>query len=405
MTTPTGNAARAARPEDAEAVLEILCLAFGLDTEAARPIFYGDPYYDLSHKRILPLPGSGPVSCLTIVPTRLRIGGVVIPAAGVAGVATRPAFQRRGYAAALLSATVPALYAELRFPVALLHPVSAPFYRRFGWEYASRHVRWLSAPSSLPQHAALGCVRPALDADWPAIAALHEAETRGGTGSFARDSRRWQLIRLPVPGRETVVYEQQGETQQGETQQGEITGYSISERHDVLHLLELAGVTEEARRGLVGFLSRQADALLEWSTAPALLDRFGLSCAGLPLDPGVMLRLVDLEAALRLLHPGHFAPRLAAHGTSLTLSAEDDLCPQNTRPLRLTADGVFPADTTNGPWLRADIRVLARFYFGDLLPSEAATDHALSVDSPQTLLLADRLFPRRNPYVAPLDQF
>lgn len=394
MTAPTGNAARAARPEDAEAVLEILCQAFGLDTDAARPIFYGDPYYDLSHKRVLPLPGAGPVSCLTIVPTLLRIGGVVVPAAGVAGVATRPAFQRRGYAAELLTATVPALYAELGFPVALLHPVSAPFYRRFGWEYSSRQVRWLSAPSSLPPYAEAACVRLASDADWPAIAALHEAETRGGTGSFARDSRRWLLIRLPVPGRETVVYEQQGE----------ITGYSISERHDVLHLLEIAGVTEEARRGLVGFFARQPDALLEWSTSPALLARFGLSCAGLPLDPGVMLRLVDLEAALTLLHPAHFAPILAEHGASLTLRAEDDLCPQNTRSLRLSADGVFPVSSTNGSWLRADIRVLARLYFGDLLPSEVAAT-ALSVDSPQTLLLADRLFPRREPYVAPLDQF
>lgn len=386
---------RAARPEDAEAVLEILCLAFGLDTDAARPIFYGDPYYDLSLKRVLSLPGTGPVSCLTVVPTQLCIGGVVVPAAGVAGVATRPAFQRRGSAAALLTATVPALYAELGFPVALLHPVSAPFYRQFGWEYASRHVRWLSAPSSLPPRADAVCVRPASDADWPAITALHDAETRIETGAFARDSRRWQLIRLPVPGRETFVHEQQGV----------ISGYCILERHDVLHLLELVGLTEDARRGLVGFLARLPDALIEWSTSPALLDRFGLSWAGLPLEPGVMLRIVDLEAALSLLHPVHFGPILVEHGASLTIYADDELCSGNTRPLRLTSDGAFPADNIDGPQLRADIRVLARLYLGDLLPSEAAAEGALTVDCPQTLLLADRLFPRRNPYVAPLDQF
>ena len=392
---PAENAARAARPEDAEAVLEILCLAFGLDIAAARPIFYGDPYYDLSLKRVLVLPGAGPVSCLTVVPTLLRIGGAIVPAAGVAGVATRPAFQRRGFAAALLSATVPALYADLRFPVALLHPVSAPFYRRFGWEYASRHVRWLSAPSSLPPCAEAACVRLAEDADWPAITAQHDAETRDGTGAFARDARRWQLLRLPVPGRETFVY----------AQQGVISGYCVVERHDVLHLLELVGLTEDARRGLVGFLARLPDALIEWSASPALLDRFSLSWAGLGLDPGVMLRIVNLEAALTLLHPAHFAPVLAEHGAALTIYAADDDCPQNTRPLRLTADGVFPAGSRDGSWLRADIRILARFYLGDLLPSEAAAENALTVDGPQTLLLADRLFPRRNPYVAPLDQF
>lgn len=395
MTLPAGYEARAARPEDAEAVLEILCLAFGLDTDAARPIFYGDPYYDLSLKRVLSLPGTGPVSCLTVVPTQLRISGVVVPAAGVAGVATRPAFQRRGYAAALLSATVPALYAEMGFPVALLHPVSAPFYRRFGWEYASRHVRWLSAPSSLPQCAEAACVRPASDADWPTITALHDAETRIETGAFARDARRWQLIGLPVPGREAFVYERHGMS----------SGYCILERHDVLHLLELAGATEDARRGLVGFLARLPDALIEWSTSPALLDRFGLSWAGLPLDSGVMLRIVDLEAALSLLHPVHLGPILAEHGASLTIYADDELCSGNTRPLRLTSDGVFPADGINGPWLRADIRILARLYLGDLLPSEAAAEGTLAVDCPQTLLLADCLLPRRKPYVAPLDQF
>ena len=252
-------------------MLEILCQAFGLDVGAARPIFYGDPYFDLSHKRVLSLPGAGPVSCLTVVPTLLRIGGVVVPAAGVAGVATRPAFQRRGYAAALLAATVPALSAELGYPVALLHPVSAPFYRRLGWEYASHHIRWLTAPSSLPASAESDCVRPVSDSDWPTIAALHDSETRAGTGSFARDARRWQLIRLPVPGREAFVYEQHGQ----------VTGYGIWDRSDVLHLLELVGGTEAARRGLLGFLARQSDALIEWTASPALLARFGLSWAGL----------------------------------------------------------------------------------------------------------------------------
>ncbi len=329
---------RAARPEDAEAMLEILCLAFGLDTDAARPIFYGDPYYDLSLKRVLSQPGLGPVSCLTIVPTQLRIGGVV-PAAGVAGVATRPAFQRRGHAAALLAATVPALYSDLGFPIALLHPVSAPLYRRFGWEYASRHVRWLSAPSSLPRSPEADRIRLAADTDWPAIATLHDAETCADTGAFQRDFRRWQLIRLPVPGRETFVYEYQGE----------ITGYCVLERHDVLHLLEMAGRTKDARRGLVGFLARQPDALIEWSASPALLDRFGLSWAGLPLDPGVMLRLVDLKAAFSKLHPAHFASALSELGTTLTIHTSDDLCPQNTHPLRLTPDGVFFAESMSGP--------------------------------------------------------
>jgi predicted acetyltransferase len=386
---------RAALPDEAEAVLEILCLAFGLDIHAARPIFYADPYFDLSCKRVLTLPGAGIVSCLTVVPTTIRIGGVPVPAAGIAGVATRPAFQRRGYAAALLAATVPALCTELGFPIALLHPVSAPFYQKLGWEYASRSVRWLAVPAAFPAGPEAACVRPVSEGDWPAIEALHDTQTRGGTGSFQRDACRWRLIRMPVPGREVFVYERGGK----------IRGYCVWERHDVLHLLELAASTDDAKRGLLGFVAGQPDALLEWSASLALLDHFGLSGAGLPQEPGVMLRLVDLEAALSLLHPAHYAPALATLGTTLTLHAADPLYARNTQPLRLTAEGIFRSPRTDGPWLHADVRVLGRLYAGDLLPSDAADQNLLVTDSPQTLGIADRLFPLRKPYVAPLDQF
>ncbi len=385
---------RAARPEEAEAVLETLCLAFGLDQAAARPLFYADPYFDLSGKRVLTLPGLGVVSCLTLVPSRLRIGGAVAPAAGVAGVATRPIFQCRGYGASLLAETVPVLRRE-GFPVSLLHPISASFYQKLGWEYASRQVRWLSAPASLPDCAEADRVRPALSSDWPAIEALHDALTQAGTGSFQRDPHRWQLIQMPVPGREAFVYDNQGR----------IAGYCVWDRHDVLHLLEMQGRTDDARRGLIGFLGRQPDALVEWAASAALLDQFGLSWAGLASEPGVMLRIIDLEAALLLLHPAHFAPVLTEFGTTLTLLADDPLCSWNTRPLRLTAEGITPGTTHEGPWLQAGIRVMARLYFGDVTPSEAAAENLLTVDSPQTLHLADRLFPRRAPYVAPLDQF
>lgn len=386
---------RAARPEEAEAVLETLCLAFGLDTDAARPLFYADPYYDLLLKRVLTLPGTGVVSCLTIVPARLRIGGVTIPAAGVAGVATRPAFQRRGHAATLLAAVVPVLYAELGFPLALLHPISAPFYERLGWEYASHSVRWLCPPSALARTVEADCVRPLTAGDWPAVHRLNDMLTAAGTGSFARDRRRERLLEMPVPGREAFVFEWGGE----------ITGWCAWERHEVLHLLEMRGQTSDARRGLIGFLACQPDPVIEWMTAPAQLAAFGFSVLGLAPEPGVMLRIVDLEAALDALHPALYAPILSELGTTLTITAADPPCPQNTRPLRLTPDGIFPGIESSGPSIHTDIRVMARLYFGDLLPSDAAALGLLSADSPQTLALADRLFPLREPYVAPLDQF
>ena len=92
--------------------------AFELNVDAARPIYYGDPYYDLSHKRVLNVPGAGILSCLTVVPLGVRIGGVPVPAGGIAGVATQPEFQRQGHAAALSPPRYPhcGTNCAIRFP-------------------------------------------------------------------------------------------------------------------------------------------------------------------------------------------------------------------------------------------------------------------------------------------------
>ena len=385
--------ARAARPAEAEAVLETLCAAFALNPDAARPIFYADPYYDLTHKRVLLAPPLGLVSCLTVVPALLQVGGVPVSVGGIAGVATRPEYRRRGYAAALLEATLPALWDELGYPLSLLHPVSAPFYRRFGWETASRTLHWTAVPSSLPRHPEAVCVRPAAPSDWPAIIEIQADLTRADTGAGGRDPRRWRLIGLPVPGRETFVYDQGGE----------ILGYTVWERGETLFLLEMHGRTSAARRGLVGYLARQPQPTVEWPASPALLERSGLP-GDAPSEPDVMLRIVDLAAALAAVHPALYAPALAEAGRTLTVRATDTGRPANTRPLRLTPGGIVPGTSHDPSWLRADIRILAQLYLGYRLPSEAAASGLVVCDSPQTLALADCLFPLRSPYIPPLDQ-
>ena len=391
-------AVRAARPDEAEQVLQILCAAFDLDADAARPVFHADPYYDLAHKRVLSLPPAGVVSCLTVVPMHLRVRGIPVLAGGVAGVATLPPYRRRGYAAALLKATVPDLWAELGCPLSLLHPLAAPFYRQFGWEYATRTLDWAAlVPSllySLPPSADTALVRPACEGDWPAIAALHDEQTRADTGACVRDPRRWRLIRLPVPGREAFVCEEAGE----------LTGYGLWERRgEALHLLEMQGRTEAARRGLLGHAARRPEASLHWRTTPAQLGRFGLPPPVSPSVPDAMLRIVDLPAALAAVHAALYAPALAG-GASLTLFATDTLRPLNTRPIRLAESGLSRGTRRDRAWLRADIRILAQLYLGYQTPSDAAASGLVSCDSPRTLALADALFPARMPFVAPLDQ-
>ncbi len=384
----------AARPEEAEDALRTLCAAFDLDADLARPIFYGDPYFDLSHKRLLTLPGVGVVSALTIVPTRLRVGGVPVECGGIAGVATRPEWQRLGYAGALLSQTVTDLWDELHYPLSLLHPVSAPFYRQFGWEYATHDFLWQAKPAALSRHPESHHVRPARKADWPEIESLVSRLTAADTGAIARDERRWDLIRLPLPGREAYVYDAGAG----------ISGYALWERTDTLTVLEMHGQTADARHGLSGFLACQPEPMARWHAAPSHIAAFGLPPSSEPPAPGVMLRIVDLAGALSAVHERLYGAVLRDEGTTLTLRASDPVRAANTAPVRLTGGGVEPGTPRDRPWLRADIRLLAQLYLGYQTPSEAHALGLIACDSPETLALADRLFPARVPVIAPLDQ-
>src|SRR5690348_17013176 len=102
----TGPVLRAATIGETEQFLDVFCAAFRLDRDAARPLFSRDPFFDLNLKRICIVPvDNGPetiVSCLTVVPADLRVGNAVVRMAGIAGVATRPEYRRRGYAGGLL---------------------------------------------------------------------------------------------------------------------------------------------------------------------------------------------------------------------------------------------------------------------------------------------------------------
>ena len=395
---------RAARPEEADEVLRVLCAAFGLSFDAARPIYYQDPYYLLSHKRLLRTPAHGIVSCLTVIPTQIRVGAAWVPMGGIAGMATRPDRQGQGWGSRLLAATVPAISAEMGYPLSGLFPAEEKFYRRIGWETASRATRWHGRPGDLSTVKGIEFVRP-LDlshsGDRAAVRALYQKAD--WTGACARDDRRWRIIGTPLLPREWIVYQVPGER---------IKGYGIYEESIVddkrgLHLLELHGATPEARDTLMAFLAERATQChtLEWTTSEAEVKAFGLGERGLDQETGMMLRLTDLTAALEAIHPANLAPVLAIGWRSLTVQASDTLLPQNERPVRLTPAGIRSGADTDTDWIAADIRSLAQIYFGYCTPTEAHRQGCLRASSPEALRLADELFPARSPFVAPLDKF
>jgi len=396
---------RAARPDDAEPLLRVLCAAFELDCEAARPLFYQDPYFDLSLKWVLATPQDGIVACLTVIPATLVIRGVPLRTGGIAGVATHPAFQRRGCASRLLAEIVRAFAGDLQFPVSALFPYSDTFYRRLGWETAARARRWTGTLTLCPDPALTQRLRPiCLDSshDLSLLRELRALLPTRQTGLCRRDGKRWRVLEMTTSAWEWHVFEAQDIC----------SGYAAIQRpesaDDPIVIHEMLAATDDARRGLLTFLSglSQGRTPLAWATGQGQPAAFGLPAGGTCdfVDPGMMLRLVDLPAVLRALHPA-LAPVLARAARPLTLMASDALRPQNNAPLRLTLHGIAAGTATDPDWLRGPISAFAPVISGDCLPSELAAQGQLQASSPAALFLADALFPLTHPFIAPADQF
>src|SRR5205085_2632264 len=118
--------------EDLDAMLGLMCDAFGLPFAAARDLFYKDPYFDVERKRVLLLDGLV-VSCLTLVEADIWIGSALVRVGGIAGVATALEHREKGFASRLLLDSLPVLR-ERGCALSALFPYSYAFYSRLGWQ-------------------------------------------------------------------------------------------------------------------------------------------------------------------------------------------------------------------------------------------------------------------------------
>ncbi|MEO7720096.1 MAG: GNAT family N-acetyltransferase [Capsulimonas sp.] len=405
---PTAWQVRAPFPNEAEQVLHILCDAFHLRVDAARPIFANDPFFDLSHKRVLTTKAHGLVACLTIVPARVRVGSAWIPFGGIAGVATLPERQRQGYAGELLQGALRSLAGELHYPLSGLFTDLPNYYRRFGWEYATRNCVLKSPLAALPKYGGADYVRIAAMHDAPAqkqIASVHAATLSARpSGAFERDKRRWDVIRRFLPGVKIALYQHDGPA----------TGYAIfEETPNELRVHEFHGCDQVAERALIGFLATRGARRLEWAAPLSEIQRLGLqeyACGTEPLSievqPDMMVRVADVAAALAAAHSANFAPVLNASQQTLTVIVNDDpICPDNRNPIRITSQGLEPGSQDDALWISLGIAAFGRLFLGYHDASTIQALGLLTASQPEALATADRLFPARDPFVAMPDRF
>jgi len=167
---------RPIHPHEAEPFLRLLCEVFDLDFGRARSVFFTEPLFDLQRKWALVEDGHL-VSVLTTVPLLFGWGGAI----GIAGVATRPSSQGRGYATQLLDYVLEEACGRGE-KGALLFARDARVYRRSGFEEIDEVLRGPIDGSPEKHSAILSSAE---------VRRLYDYWAQGHSARLRRDDKRW----------------------------------------------------------------------------------------------------------------------------------------------------------------------------------------------------------------------
>lgn len=342
-------------------------------------------------------------STARVVPLEVYVDGGVVPIGGIATVATHPAYRRRGLAGSL---TRHILY-ELRergVHLSLLHPFAHAFYRRYGFELATEGIEYTLKPTDLPTSSEQDHARAYTAEDLPEIMALQDEEVAVHPCCVRRSEEWWRLA-LDLEGKKAAGY---GHWAAVFERGGRIEGYVLYCHRDskdggpprLLRVSELVAGCPEARRGLLSFLAAHdpLDFAIRYEAprGEPLHPYLESSYVEARVEPGFMLRLVDVEGALGLLSRETESP--------LVLEVADDAIPENAGDYTVGGGAVIRGAEA-GERVSLDVRQLAQLYAGYLPVRELARYGLVHPTSSRALELLEALFPRADPWLFPIDHF
>jgi predicted acetyltransferase len=384
------------RAEDLGPLARVGMLAFGGSVAAWERYYAESPRVDPGLVHVLEEDGEVRASA-TILPLEAFVDGEAAPMGGVAAVATHPAYRRRGYAGELMRVILAAMREE-GMALSMLMPFAHVFYRAYGWELASEAIAYTLKPTDLPTSPEQRRVRAYEEEDLPRLMALLEEEASGYSCCVRRGEGRWREV-LAREDWGAAVYEPEGGTE------GYIL-YRMSdwredrEPHRTLAVQELVWGTTRAREALISFLAAQDPLVFEVKHSTPrgepLHPYLRSSYVKAEIEPELMLRIVDVEGALRLLDRAIDEP--------LVLEISDDVIEENAASYTVGRRGVIRGEE-GVERVSLDVRRLAQLYAG-YLPARRLARHGLVVpSSPEALELLEQLFPTDDPWVYPADHF
>ncbi|CAN5894371.1 GNAT family N-acetyltransferase [soil metagenome] len=390
------------RKGDLEALGPLMALAFGDDIAPAERYFDPERNPRLDLDQVFVIEDDGQVcASATTLPLRMAVDGEHVPMGGVAAVATHPAYRRRGYAGELMRAVLDHMRAQ-EIHLSLLDPFAHSFYRIFGWELAMESLEYTFKPSELPTSPEQKRIRVYRSEDMPRMMDLLEGESSRHSCSVRRSEGRWRQLleggNTEFKDLRAVVYEKEDE----------VSGYLLYEQSGRegatpsprLTVHETVARTPEARASLLSFAGAydpdDFQVRYETSRGEPLHPYLESSFVDARIEPGMMLRLVNVEGALGMRGREISAP--------LVLEVADDVIPENAGLYTVEYGGVVRG-TEAGDRVSLDVRQLAQLYAGYLPARQLARHGLIKPHSERALELLEEMFPTGDPWVFPLDRF
>ena len=382
--------------EDLGPLARIGALAFGGGVRDWDKYYVESSRVDLDLVYVLEEEGEVRASA-TVLPLEVFVDGEAAQMGGVAAVATHPAYRRRGYAGELMRACLRGMD-ELGISLSMLNPFAHAFYRAYGWELAGEAVAYTLKPTDLPTSSEQRRVRAYQEEDLPRVMALLEGAASGYSCCVRRDEGRWREV-LARQDWGAAVYEREGR----------LEGYILyrmsewredREPHRTLAVQELVWGTTGAREALISFLAAQDPLVFEIKHSTPrgepLHPYLRSSYVKAEIEPEFMLRLVDVEGALKLLD--------RTIGEPLVLEVSDDVIQGNAGEYTVGKDEVVRGAEAERR-VSIDVRQLAQLYAGYLPAGQLARHGLIEPSSPEALEMVGALFPAGEPWVYPTDHF
>lgn len=333
---------------------------------------------------------------LRTVPFAQRINGRGLSFGAVGPVVSLPQHRRKGHVGALLRRSL-ADMRERGQVLSGLHTPHPTLYQRYGWEIASVHRIYKFPPKDTTlkaQPSERGRTRMLQPDDWAQADRVYRLHSTRGNGPLHRAEVWWRQAIFggsqPWPSDVALWEDGQGEPQ------GYVVYHQPTQRDPdtpVFLVRELVALTTDAYLNLIQYVLRHdLPPEITWVAPPydpfrSLVDDATKLTVREWYD--LMLRVCDVEAALKLRPPGNPERPL-----SLTLQVSDRSAPWNEGTWHVEVeDGAVGVEKTAGePDLTLSATTLAPLFNGFISPTSAALAGRVTARNEEALAAGDAFF-------------